>query len=62
MLVMGLPYSEADLMNTTSGGSPYGATHLAHADGQTPISAVEKRLAIAQGKRLANTAIQLAGA
>jgi len=62
MLIMGLPYSEADLMNTTSGGSPYGATHLAHADGQTPISAVEKRLAIAQGKRLANTAIQLAGA
>ena len=46
-------------MSTTSGGSPYGASHVAHADGKAPISAAEKRLAIAQGKRLAHTALQL---
>ena len=60
MLVMGLPYSETDLMNTTSGGSPYGASHVSQADGQAPLSATEKRLAIAQGKRLAQAALKLA--
>jgi NAD(P)H dehydrogenase (quinone) len=59
MVMLGLPYSEADLMTTSTGGSPYGVTHLAHADGRAPISAEEKRLAIAQGKRLAQIALQL---
>jgi NAD(P)H dehydrogenase (quinone) len=59
MMIMGIPYSEPDLMNTSSGGSPYGLTHLAHADGRAPISAEEQRLAIAQGKRLALTALKL---
>ena len=59
MLLMGIPYSEADLMSTTSGGSPYGLTHLAHADGRAPISPEEQRLAKAQGKRLAETALKL---
>ena len=58
MLIMGLPFSEGDLMTTTSGGSPYGVTHLAHADGSAPISATEQRLAKAQGKRLAQTALR----
>ena len=60
MMIVGLPYSEPDLMSSQTGGSPYGVTHLAHADGRAPISAEEKRLAIAQGKRLAETALQLA--
>ncbi len=59
MLMMGIPYSEADLMSTSTGGSPYGVTHLAHADGRAPISAEEQRLAKAQGKRLAQTALKL---
>ena len=59
MLLMGIPYSEPDLMSTTSGGSPYGLTHLAHADGRAPISPEEQRLAKAQGKRLAETALKL---
>ena len=59
MLLMGIPYSEPDLMSTTSGGSPYGLTHLAHADGRAPISPEEQRLAKAQGKRLAETALRL---
>jgi NAD(P)H dehydrogenase (quinone) len=59
MLIMGLPFSEGDLMTTSTGGSPYGVTHLAHADGSAPISATEQRLAKAQGKRLAQTALRL---
>ena len=61
MVVLGLPYSNPELMNTTSGGTPYGVSHLAHADGSAPISAEESRLAIAQGKRLAEVALRLHG-
>jgi NAD(P)H dehydrogenase (quinone) len=46
-------------MSSTTGGSPYGVTHLAHADGRAPISPEEQRLAKAQGKRLAQTALKL---
>lgn len=59
MMIMGIPYSEPDLMGTTTGGSPYGVTHLAHADGRAPISIEEQKLAKAQGKRLAETALLL---
>jgi NAD(P)H dehydrogenase (quinone) len=59
MVLLGLPYSNPELMNTTTGGTPYGVSHLAHADGSAPISAEESRLAIAQGKRLAQVALQL---
>ncbi len=61
MVVLGLPYSNPELMNTTSGGTPYGVSHLAHADGSAPISTEESRLAIAQGKRLAEVALRLHG-
>jgi len=47
------------LMSSDTGGSPYGVTHLAHADGKAPISPEEQRLAIGQGKRLAQTALKL---
>ncbi len=59
MILMGLPYSEPDLMTSVTGGSPYGATHLSHANVQAPISAEERRLAITQGRRLAETAMRL---
>jgi NAD(P)H dehydrogenase (quinone) len=59
MLVMGLPYVHPELMTTSTGGSPYGATHWSGIDGDKPISDDEKRLAIALGKRLATTALQL---
>ena len=59
MMIVGLPYSEPDLMSTKNGGSPYGVTHLALADGSAPISPEEERLARAQGKRLAQIALQL---
>ena len=62
MMVMGLPYTHPELMTTSSGGSPYGPTHWSGIDGNKPISEDEKRLAVASGKRLAETAVKLAGA
>ena len=59
MLIMGLPYAHPELMNTASGGSPYGATHWAGIDGDKPVTEDEKRLAIAQGRRLAEAAARL---
>lgn len=60
MLITGLPYSEIDLTTTTSGGTPYGASHYAGADSKLPISEEEKRLCRALGRRLAETARTLA--
>ncbi len=61
MLIAGLPYSEPELSTTTSGGTPYGATHVAGAKGDRPITEEEKRLCIAQGKRLAEICRALRG-
>ncbi len=59
MLIVGLPFSEPDLTGTASGGSPYGATHVAGKDENTRLTEEEKRLAFALGKRLAETALKL---
>ncbi|WP_020395852.1 NAD(P)H:quinone oxidoreductase [Thiolinea disciformis] len=59
MLISGLPYSEADLLSTTTGGTPYGASHVAGSDSQRPLDNAEKRLCMALGKRLASLAHQL---
>jgi len=59
MVMVGLPYSEAGLSATTSGGTPYGASHLAGAEGAPDIDDTERALAIAQGKRLAQIALKL---
>jgi NAD(P)H dehydrogenase (quinone) len=61
MMVMGLPYTHPDLMTTASGGSPYGASHWAGLDGDKALTDEEKRLATAQGRRLADTARKLQG-
>ncbi|WP_426335739.1 NAD(P)H:quinone oxidoreductase [Pseudoduganella sp. R-31] len=61
MMVMGLPYTHPELMTTTSGGSPYGASHWSGLDGKKPFTEDEKRLAIAMGRRLAEAAIKLRG-
>lgn len=53
MLIMGTPYTEKDLLTTKSGGTPYGPSHLSGVDSRLPISEEEKRLCIAQGRRLA---------
>ena len=59
MLVMGLPYTQPELMTTTSGGTPYGASHWSGVGGDQPISTESRLLAIAQGRRLADTARRL---
>ena len=56
MLVVGLPYSEAGLMSTESGGTPYGASHWAGADNSRRIDANEALLCQALGKRVARLA------
>ena len=60
MLIVGLPYSEPELMSTLSGGTPYGASHVAGANADQPITEEEKRLCIALGTRLAEVAARLA--
>ena len=60
-IIVGLPYTETDLTTTTSGGTPYGATHIAGADSKNPLTDEEKRLCKALGKRVANIAKKLAG-
>lgn len=60
MLVMGLPYSEADLLHTRTGGTPYGPSHLAGPESSLPVTDEEKRLCVALGRRLAETAGALA--
>jgi NAD(P)H dehydrogenase (quinone) len=60
MLMMGLPYTHPELMNTASGGSPYGATHWAGVDGKRAVTDDERTLAIALGRRLAEAARKLA--
>ena len=60
MILVGLPYSEEDLASTTTGGSPYGATHVTWNRDVDELSAAEKRLAIALGKRVADVARRLA--
>ena len=61
MLMLGIPYSETDLLKTTSGGTPYGASHWAGLDSKMPISEEEKHLCRALGRRLAETAKRLGG-
>ena len=61
-MLLGIPFTEAELNTTTSGGTPYGASHVSGADGGRPISEDEKKLARALGRRVAQVAIRLAQA
>lgn len=61
MVISGLPYSEPELFSTDMGGTPYGATHVAGNDNNLPLTESELTLCHAQGKRLANLALKLAG-
>jgi NAD(P)H dehydrogenase (quinone) len=61
MLVLGLPYTQPELMTTASGGSPYGASHWSGINGSHAISEDTRSLAIALGRRLAQTACKLQG-
>jgi NAD(P)H dehydrogenase (quinone) len=59
MLITGLPYSEPSLSDTTTGGSPYGASHVSGAHNDQPQSTDETTLCRALGQRIAHLAQQL---
>ncbi len=59
MLFLGIPYSEAALSTTTTGGTPYGASHVSWSRDSDSLSEDEKQLARALGKRVAQTALKL---
>ena len=59
MIIVGAPYSESALFTTTTGGTPYGPTHVAGGDSKNPISKDEESLCFALGKRLATLAHRL---
>lgn len=59
MLLVGLPYTETELATTTTGGTPYGATHVSWNRNPDPLSDDEKKLARALGRRVAEVASRL---
>lgn len=59
MVITGVPYSEQALLDTRSGGTPYGPTHFAGTDADPSLTDHEISLARALGKRLATLARQL---
>lgn len=59
MVIAGIPYSEAGISTTRTGGTPYGASHLASGDTPTKLSSEETTLCQALGRRVATLALQL---
>ena len=62
MLIVGLPFTEPALNRTRTGGSPYGATHVAGIANEHSLSDDERELARALGRRVAGFAQRLAAA
>ncbi|HEX2603620.1 MAG TPA: NAD(P)H:quinone oxidoreductase [Oxalicibacterium sp.] len=62
MLILGVPYTQPELMTTASGGTPYGASHWSGVNGMHPITDESRTLAVALGQRLAQTALKLRAA
>lgn len=60
MLMVGLPFTEAELTTTRDGGGPYGASHVSGSEGRPEPTETERKLAVALGRRLAETAKKLA--
>lgn len=61
MMIVGIPYTHPELMTTSTGGTPYGASHWSGMNGGQPLSQDTRTLTIALGKRLAETACRLRG-
>jgi NAD(P)H dehydrogenase (quinone) len=59
MLILGTPYTQAELGATRTGGTPYGPSHFAGVADDQPVSEQERALCIAQGRRLAEVALKL---
>lgn len=59
MYLIGLPYTEAGLTATATGGTPYGPSHLAGGDADRPVDETEAGLCRALGARVAEAAVRL---
>jgi NAD(P)H dehydrogenase (quinone) len=59
MVIVGLPYTEAALNQTITGGSPYGASHVSGAEAHSKLSEDERTLASRLGRRVAELAVRL---
>lgn len=59
MVYAGIPYNETALIATQSGGTPYGASHVAGTRSDRPVDEHERALCVAQGKRIAKLALAL---
>ncbi|ETX09572.1 NAD(P)H quinone oxidoreductase [Marinomonas ushuaiensis DSM 15871] len=59
MIWVGLPYKNKELIHTMTGGTPYGASHLANSTNETTLTDDEKALCEAQGKRIAEITVKL---
>jgi NAD(P)H dehydrogenase (quinone) len=59
MLIVGLPYTNAELNATRTGGTPYGPSHFGGIADDLPVSDAERALCVAQGRRLAEIALKL---
>ncbi len=59
MYLVGLPFSERGLTDTRSGGTPYGASHVAEVSGHGELSSTEAALARTLGTRVAELARRL---
>lgn len=59
MVLAGIPYTEPELSNTTTGGTPYGVSHFAGKNSNPTLSEDEIALCQAQGKRIAQLALKL---
>lgn len=59
-VIVGIPFTEPLLNATTSGGTPYGASHVSGMDGSRTLTDDEKQLARALGRRVADIALRLA--
>lgn len=59
MIIIGVPYSVPELLSTESGGTPYGPSHVAGAKSDQAVTEDEKKIAIAFGRRIAETAAKM---
>lgn len=59
MIIIGVPYTVPELTSTKSGGTPYGPSHRSGADGDPTLTAEEKTICQALGKRLAEITLEL---
>jgi len=61
MLLVGIPFTERSISTTRTGGTPYGASHLAGTQGELPLNDEEQELCVALGRRLATISARLSG-